>query len=93
MCIQIQKTGGCDLKKFRFWWKALRTQKYLQKHGRKRKLFAENHPGNKNFSQKRKFSRKQNFCETKVHEISRKASEFSLIFAFRENEKVVGIEK
>jgi hypothetical protein len=37
----VTVTGGCYLKEFLVWWKASRTQKYLQKHGRKRK-FLEN---------------------------------------------------
>jgi hypothetical protein len=67
------------LKNFYFWRKASRTQKYLQKHGQKRKLL-QKPSREQNF-----FTRKQKF----LRQLSRKASQLSLIFAFRENEKRV----
>jgi hypothetical protein len=65
-------TGGCYLK-------------FSRKPSREQKIFRENFRENENFREK--FRESENFRETKFREISRKVGEFSLIFAFRENEK------
>jgi hypothetical protein len=69
-------TGGCYLK---FSRKPSREQKFFAKTFAKTKIFA------KTFA--KTFRESENFRETKFREILRKVSEFSLIFAFRENEK------
>jgi hypothetical protein len=62
-----------------------RKRNFFAKSFAKTEAFRENHPGNKIFCER--FRKNVYFRETKFRDIPRKASEFSLFFAFRENEK------